>query len=563
MLHHYNLIASAIAGRSVTVHHHGSSRYRAYTDGKSVFLPAQEQDNDQISAVIAQALLLRAGSLHRQWLQRMVGQRNLAERYLYAEVCRAARDYQMLLPRCFCEAGPIANFPLNSTDCESSYRLASGKTDFPPMPELIGTLRPVLLLKNSLTDRSTTGLSKKQQAGEFDFTSVNELDDDQEDAEESKILKLFQNPLLSGGKMAEMLNNILGAGRSGKPEEDPNAGGGTEMPIGSISQAKKKGVFATLTDFALDLISDPRDSIGSHRYPEWDFSQKAYREDWCLVDEMDPWREEPASDQSLASVLQPPALNFKRQLAGIGLSFENHRNQQDGEDYTLDRVIDYAVDYRMGITPDERLFNRSMKTRRDLAVMILLDISGSTAEDDSHGESVHFKQMRLAYQLLHALHEFGDQVSLYAFHSWGRTLIRLLRLKSFKEQRIDSRIHQRFSQLEPVGYTRTGAALRHAAHKLDHETGLPYRLLIVITDGFSYDQDYEGKYGEEDTRKALEEIRSNGTGCLCLTIGSSQEEEKLASIYGAASTLASSDHDELVNHLRPAVLKAIQQIKSS
>jgi nitric oxide reductase activation protein len=268
------------------------------------------------------------------------------------------------------------------------------------------------------------------------------------------------------------------------------------------------------------------------------------------------------SKQNLREVLQPPPPLLKRQLTGIGLSFENQCNQPDGEDFTLDRIIDYAVDYRMGVSPDERLFEHSMKTRRDLGVMILLDISASTTEKDLQGESIHQKQMRLAHQLLVALHELGDQVALYGFHSWGRTLVRLLRLKSFKEKRLNSLIHQRLAELEPAGYTRTGAALRHASKKLIEETGLPYRLLIVITDGFAYDEGYEGRYGEEDTRKALEEIRAAGTGCLCLTIGSSQDEEKLASVYGPASTLSARNHEVLVNNLRPAVLKAIRQIKA-
>jgi len=109
----------------------------------------------------------------------------------------------------------------------------------------------------------------------------------------------------------------------------------------------------------------------------------------------------------------------------------------------------------------------------------------------------------------------------------------------------------------------TGAAPRHAAHKPREETGMPYRLLIVITDGFSYDQDYEGRYGEEDTRMALEEIRDGGAGCLCLTIGSCQDEEKLAEIYGPASTLSVRDYEQFLGHLRPAMLKAAGQIRRS
>ena len=100
--HHYNLIASAVAGRAVTVHWHSSRKYQAYSDGHSIYLPCgNNAGENETFTLIAQALLLRAGSLQRRWVQRLVGQRQPAERYLYAEICRAARTYSHLLPRRF------------------------------------------------------------------------------------------------------------------------------------------------------------------------------------------------------------------------------------------------------------------------------------------------------------------------------------------------------------------------------------------------------------------------------------------------------------------------------
>lgn len=562
--HRYNLIASAVAGRAITVHWHNNPSLLTYTDSQSIFLNSTGSGSSRSLEVIAQALLIRVGSLRRNIVQRLIGRKKLADRYLYAEVCRAAREYAHLLPRQFCEMPEVRQFPHATTSSQSSLRLANSRREFPDMPAFLGSLRSVLILKKAIPQSALAALTKKQQQGKFEISDLPELSADQEDeAEESKILKMFQNPLMSGGALSKMLNDILGAGRTGKPEDDPNAGGGAESPVGNIVQAQKKGLFATLTDLAFDLVAAPdRQDAGTRSYPEWDYVKERYRADWTMVDEMDPWREEPESEEALAALLRPPAAGLKRKLAGIGLSVETHRNQQDGEDYTLDRVIDYFVDQRMGVTPDDRLFDQRLSTRRDLAVMLLLDISGSTGEKDADGQSVHHQQMQLAFHLMTALHELGDHVSLYAFHSWGRTLVRLLRLKSFKERVIDSRVRRRFASLEPVGYTRTGAALRHAASKLRHETGLPYCLLIVVTDGFSYDQDYEGKYGEEDTKKALEEVRSAGMGCLCLTIASSQEEAKLQQVYGAASTLSVRDYDEFLLNIRPAVLRAIRHIRS-
>ena len=105
--------------------------------------------------------------------------------------------------------------------------------------------------------------------------------------------------------------------------------------------------------------------------------------------------------------------------------------------------------------------------------------------------------------------------------------------------------------------------MRHAARKLqEEEAGVPYQLLITITDGFSYDHGYEGEYGEEDTKKAIEEIRCKGIGCLCITIGSDQQEEKLRNIFGKASTLAARDYDDFIHNIRPALLRAVAQTRA-
>ncbi len=560
--HHYNLIASAVAGRTITVHRHDNPRLPAYTDSRAVFLPSDGQQDDQAFAVIAQALLIRGNSLRREQLAPLVGRSRLLARYAHLEVVRVARLDAHLLPRRFCEHPSIREFPHTSLSRDDSLRLARSALDFPEAPSFLGRLRAVLILSHTVPQAALATLTKKRQQGRAEISNVPELDEaDQDDAEESKILKLFENPLMSGGAVGDLLNKILGGGRSGQPENGTDSGG-AELKIGDVRETKHKGVFATLSEFALDVITNEQAvDAGSRTYPEWDYVSHRYKRDWTLVDEMDPWREAPERDELLQHLLDPPSHALKRKLAGIGLSFETHRNQSTGDEILLDRLVDFRLDLSMGSIPSEHIYATSKRTRRDLAAMVLLDVSGSTGERDLSGLSVHHRQMQLAYHMTRALHELGDHVSCYAFHSWGRSLVRLLRIKSFVERRIDSGMLSRLAMLEPAGYTRTGAALRHAAHKLEIETGMPYRVLIVITDGFSYDHDYEGRYGEEDTKKALEEIRAGGVGCLCLTIGSFQEEEKLAEIYGAASTLSVHDYAQFMTHLRPSMLRAVQQIR--
>ena len=560
--HFYSLVAGAVGGRSIPVHWHDDKKYKAYTDNSCIYVPAFELSRMHVFDVIAQALLIRVGALKREHVRQLLGKRKIHNRYFYAEIVRATRLHANILPRAFCENTAIMRFPFTTDSSDQSYSLAASKEHFPAFPEFLGTLRCLLVLNNALPEEAPTPELKLQKK----VTAV--LTDEEEgDSEESILLKLLsKSQIFSGGRLADIIAKFLGIDGSGKGQGKPKSGGGMELPMGNVTMGKRKGKFVgQLSDMSVDVVvTKDSNEAGSHIYPEWDYSKRKYRSDWVVVDEVDPWRENAESGAIMSEILQPPSMALKRKLAGVGLSFEMHRNQAEGEDYILDRVVNYFIDCRSGTTPNEGVYAHNMRTRRDLAVMLLLDISGSTAEmEESGGLSIHHKQMQLAYHLMTALHGLGDQVSLYAFHSWGRTMVRLVRMKAFKERCIDSRIRNRFAMLEPVGFTRIGGAMRHAARKLqEEETGVPYQLLITITDGFSYDHGYEGEYGEEDTKKAIEEIRCQGIGCLCITIGSNQQEEKLKNIFGKASTLAARDYDDFLHNIRPALLRAVAQTRA-
>jgi nitric oxide reductase NorD protein len=78
--------------------------------------------------------------------------------------------------------------------------------------------------------------------------------------------------------------------------------------------------------------------------------------------------------------------------------------------------------------------------------------------------------------------------------------------------------HDRIAGLEPDGFTRTGAALRHATACLMRRDAR-HRLLLLLSDGRPNDVDqYEGRYGIEDTRVAVTEARLLGLHVHCLTV---------------------------------------------
>jgi nitric oxide reductase activation protein len=192
------------------------------------------------------------------------------------------------------------------------------------------------------------------------------------------------------------------------------------------------------------------------------------------------------------------------------------------------------VERTVGSAPDEAVYIDSLRRRRDLAVMLLLDISGSAAEPATFGRTVHEQQRAVAAALLTTLHEIGDRVALYAFHSRGRSAVHLVPVKRFDDP-LDGRAMQRLTRLAPGAYSRLGAAVRHGAAVLNDRGGTSRRLLVVLSDGLAYDHGYEPAYGAADARRALAEARRGGIGCLCLSIGTSTDAATLRRVFGSAA----------------------------
>jgi nitric oxide reductase activation protein len=128
-------------------------------------------------------------------------------------------------------------------------------------------------------------------------------------------------------------------------------------------------------------------------------------------------------------------------------------------------------------------------------------------------------------------------VALYAFHSQGRSGVRLVPLKRFDDD-LEAPVMRRLRGLAPGGYSRLGAAIRHGAAVLKKGGGASRRLLVVLSDGLAYDHGYEPVYGAADARRALAEARREGTGCVCLSVGASTDAEALRRVFGSAAHAA-------------------------
>jgi nitric oxide reductase activation protein len=264
------------------------------------------------------------------------------------------------------------------------------------------------------------------------------------------------------------------------------------------------------------------------RYPEWDVQRRCYRKDWCSVREIEPR----LKDAAPAAV--PLGRELRRSLARLGMGLDRYRRQAQGDDVDIDAAIEARVEALAGSAPDEAVYLDSLRRRRDLAVLLLLDVSGSSAEPAATGKTVHEQQRAVAAALTLALHEIGDRVALYAFHSMGRSAVHVVPVKRFDESP-DSLVMRRLHSLVPGAYSRLGAAIRHGTAVLSERGGTSRRLLVVLSDGLAYDHGYEPAYGAADARRALAEARREGVGCLCLSIGAGTDAEALRRVFGSAA----------------------------
>jgi nitric oxide reductase activation protein len=287
------------------------------------------------------------------------------------------------------------------------------------------------------------------------------------------------------------------------------------------------------------------------KYREWDVHRQIYRPNWCTVREVEP-RNKNGTPLAVAD-----RRSFRRNLARLGVGLARCRRQAQGDDIDIDAAVEARVAVTAGSVPDEAFYLDSIRRRRDLAVLILLDISGSVAERGASNQTVHEHQRGAAATLALALHDLGDRVALYAFCSQGRSAVDLVPVKRF-DDKLDSRVMRRLGDLDPGAYSRLGAAIRHGTSILRERSGTPRRLLLVLTDGLAYDHGYERDYGAADARRALAEARQAGIGCLCLTIGANTDVDALRRVFGSAAHATVSAPTQLSREIGPLFRSALR-----
>ena len=219
----------------------------------------------------------------------------------------------------------------------------------------------------------------------------------------------------------------------------------------------------------------------------------------------------------------------------------------EGDEFDYRAMLDFVLDKKAGKIPSERLYIKHIKQLRDVSVLLLVDLSRSTANPILGSQATVMDVEKEAIVLFcEALEVVGDAFSIAGFSGTGRLGVDYLRVKDFDEK-LDDTIKQRINALSPRRSTRMGAAIRHATHQLE-EAVSKVRLLIILSDGFPNDVDYKQNYAVEDTRKAISEARSKSIYTHGITINIAADS-KLDDLYGNVHHNVISDVRELPDKL--------------
>jgi nitric oxide reductase NorD protein len=266
---------------------------------------------------------------------------------------------------------------------------------------------------------------------------------------------------------------------------------------------------------------------GAELYNEWNFKRQYYHKNWCVLRELEI---EPEYDDFVAITLE----KHKGLLKSLRHTFEILRGedkllkkQVHGDDVDIDALVEAYADVKSGMEMTDRLFTKMHKEERNVAVIFMVDMSGSTKGWINEAERESLILLCEVIQIL------GDRFAIYGFSGMTRTRCELFKIKAFDEE-YDDEIKGRISNIQPKDYTRMGVFIRHMT-RLFSEIDASTKLLITISDGKPDDYDtYRGEYGVEDTRQALYEAHRDGIHPYCITIDE-EAREYLPHMYGAAN----------------------------
>ena len=165
---------------------------------------------------------------------------------------------------------------------------------------------------------------------------------------------------------------------------------------------------------------------GAFLYHEWDHGRQHYRKNWCVLREK-PVR--PVYDDFVASTRR----KYTGLLKHLRRTFEVMRDenrlekrQSQGEEVDIDALVEALADAHDGSEMSDRLLMHMHRAERNIAVMFMVDMSGSTKGwiNEAERESLVL--------LCETLETLGDRYAIYGFSGTTRKRCEIFRVKTFR-----------------------------------------------------------------------------------------------------------------------------------
>lgn len=254
----------------------------------------------------------------------------------------------------------------------------------------------------------------------------------------------------------------------------------------------------------------------SHQYPEWNFRENRYLKSFCSV-----FPNLPIGLQESEGFKKIVLMKYKLLISEWNSKINSIVNTPrwknrliDGSEIDLDSMIRLKPELNH-FSGRPRIFSEKRKSENDISLLILADVSYSTDTWINGQKVIDIIKDSIAVASF-VFEDIFNKVSVAITSSQTRKNIEYKELKKFNESWIH--FFQRSHEIVPNQYTRLGPAIRHAIKMLLIENSTK-PILILITDGKPTDLDpYEGSYGQQDVRKAIEEAKNKGVNVLTLTI---------------------------------------------
>lgn len=250
-------------------------------------------------------------------------------------------------------------------------------------------------------------------------------------------------------------------------------------------------------------------------YPEWDYTKRQYRENFCKVFPLHHINTNKDYYQNTINNNHGLLTGLRKMVTNLNNKLTQQKRQTEGNEFDLDALTDLYTDVHSNRTPSEKIFLSNRKKDKDISILLILDSSlSSDGYVDGHRVIDVEKQVAILFGEILAEHKIDFSVA--AFYSNTRNYLGYQVIKDFDENWHTAK--NKIGAIEPNGYTRIGGALRHAGHELKKRT-TKNKWVILLSDGKPNDYDkYEGKHGINDVKQALRELNEYNINSYALAI---------------------------------------------